>query len=490
MPRKKYTDAEKIAYYKAKARAAEGKGTTTRKRTTTTRKARAPRRSAYSKSKRDYYTDGEFGEMVGGGIGAFFGGAPGALAGASIGRGAHKLFKSLTGWGDYKVCENSLMMGGMSPPQIINSSDRGGFIVRHREYLRDVLSTEDFTLQAFDINPGLSQSFPWLSGVAENFEEYRMRGLVYEFKSLSSDAVLSTASSSALGAVIMATSYNVLNPSFANKMEMENYEYANSSKPSLSFLHPIECKRTWTPVSELFTRVNGVPSGGDQRLYDLGKFQIATVGQQVDGGVIGELWCTYEVELYKPKVGEEDAVMADAFDFTGTIDGAAPFGEAEVRHPGSNLLGSIQRTVSRCIYQFPSGLQVGSRFLVNYVIVGSANVTLVPPTFGVQNLEILNFYSGGGQNITFTPESGATTTAFTLTCVVNVLDEDESDPRQLRFGVSGTLPNGLTVCSLAVTALPDDMSQNPSPTPVIKNKKPRQVRKVTTTSIEELEESG
>jgi hypothetical protein len=34
--------------------------------------------------------------------------------------------------------------------------------------------------------------FPWLSNIAQNFESYKLRGLVFEFKSMSGDALTST----------------------------------------------------------------------------------------------------------------------------------------------------------------------------------------------------------------------------------------------------------------------------------------------------------
>ena len=185
-------------------------------------------------------------EAVGSTIGAAVGGPPGALLGGVLGRGAHALFKAITGFGDYRV-EHNTPCSGDEPPEIVNSANRGSVIIRHREYLGDVNATTAFTLQQYPINPGNNFTFPWLSQVAESFEEYRLRGAIFEFKSLSSDAVLSSATSSALGSVIMATQYDVLDEPFLNKMEMENYEFANSSKPSCTFYHPIECKKSLTP---------------------------------------------------------------------------------------------------------------------------------------------------------------------------------------------------------------------------------------------------
>jgi len=121
---------------------------------------------------------------------------------------------------------------------------------------------------------------------------------VYEFKSTSADALNST--NTALGAVIMSTEYDLAKSPFTTKMQMENYEFTSSCKPSCSMLHPIECDPAQTPIPTQYVR-NSNSTVYDKRLTDLGLFQIATYGMQA-AAVIGELWVTYEIELLKPRV--------------------------------------------------------------------------------------------------------------------------------------------------------------------------------------------
>jgi hypothetical protein len=100
----------------------------------------------------------------------------------------------------------------------------------------------------------------------------------------------------------MATNYDVLDPPFTTKLAMENYEFATSCMPHESNLHCVETAKRQNPLSELYVRHGAVPSTADARLYDLGYFQLSTVGMQQAGVVIGELWVTYEIEFYKPKL--------------------------------------------------------------------------------------------------------------------------------------------------------------------------------------------
>jgi len=210
---------------------------------------------------------------------------------------------SIFGQGDYVMpgytpAQNSLVLSGATP-QVISSIDRE-FNIRFREYIGDVTTgaANTFSITEYPIQPGLPDTFPWLSQVAANFEQYRINGMIFEFKSLSADALNST--NTALGSVIMATEYNSVNSGFTSKQQMENHEFSVSAKQSCSVLHPIECKRSQTPVSELYVRNTTPASNSDLRLYDLGKFYIATSGQQATAINIGELWVTYDVTFLKP----------------------------------------------------------------------------------------------------------------------------------------------------------------------------------------------
>jgi hypothetical protein len=373
------------------------KGRRTRNRVQ--RPAASRRRAARPKARRTtnrnkVSSNMGIGEQIGRGVGGF------------LGKAAQALVLSVAGFGDYHIKNNSLMNGGMSPPMIVNSANSGGFIMRHREYLGDVLASTNFAITKYPLNPGLVLTFPWLSQPAEAFEEYRFRGLIFEFKSTSSDAVLSTAANSALGTVIMATQYNALSPIFPDKRTMENYEFANSGKPSISFIHPVECAQSQTPVDHLYVRTGSVPDGADIRLYDLADFYIATQGMQVAGGTIGELWCTFEIEFYKPKLvaGIGYELLTDHLQLS-SITNSAPLGTVYTIVPGSNI-GVTVTTVGTLI-QFPSYITDGS-YLFYYIVYLSSAATSYPPGFGPSN----GYFEFIWQNDTL---SGVGTTPYTDT---------------------------------------------------------------------------
>lgn len=239
--------------------------------------------------------------------------------GGPLGGLANRALYALTGFGDYTVKSNTLMETN-GPPQVVNRSNKE-FVVRHREYITDLYSlaggantASGFGLLSFAINPGNSVTFPWLSTIADKFEQYRIEGMVFEYKSLYSDAVVTQNGS--IGSIILATEYNAGAPSFTSKQAMENYQFAQSCKPSLSVLHPIECARSQNVLSELYIRPGAVPAGEDVKTYDFGDFQIASQGIPLGGAGaavnLGELWISYQIALIKPRIPTGPSTYIDS----------------------------------------------------------------------------------------------------------------------------------------------------------------------------------
>lgn len=219
----------------------------------------------------------------------------GSRVGGMLGRMGAGLISRITGFGSYEVSKNTISNGN-AVASFYNDGD--GVVVCHREYLSDLSGSTAFTLGTMSVNPGLPGSFPWLSQIANQFEEYEMMGLVYEFRPLSGMAVSTTSAS--LGAVIFATDYNPYNPSFPNKQSMESYEFATSTVPFNQMLHPVECKPGSAVLTRKFVR-SGAVTDGTLQLYDLGNFEYATQGMQ-SSYVVGELWVSYHVRLSKPRL--------------------------------------------------------------------------------------------------------------------------------------------------------------------------------------------
>jgi hypothetical protein len=255
----------------------------------------------------------------------------GSQLGSVVGNGFQSLAEVL-GFGDYEVKSNSLsqLLMGNGPPAIANLGKGDATVVAHREYIGDLVTgplvggSSEFTLLEYNINPGTSTLFPWLSEMAGLFQFYEMNGMIIELKTSSSNY----AANMALGTMFVATNYNSLDNAPVNKIELLNMEFSTSSKPSESQMHLVECARKYTVQDKLYITPDSNYKGGDPRLYNLGTTFIGSYGCPVAETTIAEIWVSYEVSLYRPIPAIANNEALDAIFTTGTFGGTFPFGGA------------------------------------------------------------------------------------------------------------------------------------------------------------------
>lgn len=197
-----------------------------------------------------------------------------------------------------------------SEPRFSSAGDEtGALTISHREYITDIYGNSldggvpiPFVNKSFEINPGIEASFPWLSQVAQNFEEYSIKQLVYTYKSTIQDV---NSANGQVGSVVTATQYNPSRPDFTNKMVMMEYAHAHTTKAVDTNIHGVEADPAKNSGPEgKYVRAGDVPINEDIKTYDLGKFQLAVCGTPtvLADLPIGELWVDYTIELRKPKL--------------------------------------------------------------------------------------------------------------------------------------------------------------------------------------------
>ncbi len=202
---------------------------------------------------------------------------------------------------------NALIEGSMnSVPSFPSLTDeQGDVIVTHSEYVRDIYGNqagENFVNFGLSLNPGLEATFPWLSQLAQNFDEYVMIQCMFTYRSTMTSVISSTAGQ--VGNVVMVTDYNPEKPIFDDKMRMMQYDGSQSGKITKDALHGVECDpRKLSGTEGKRVRTKPVLSTGDKMDYDLGTFQLAisNTPDVIANSTIGELWVSYRVLLRKPK---------------------------------------------------------------------------------------------------------------------------------------------------------------------------------------------
>lgn len=226
-----------------------------------------------------------------------------------VGHYAGGKLANYVGFGDYEQpAMGNQLMGGSVMGNTAHSSimvnpmdDSGDIWYSHSEFVQNVTASASgagqsaFQLTKFPLNPGLAATFPFLSQLAQCFEIYEFHGLVFQYKPTSGE---SGATNNSLGKVIMATNYDPTAADFVNAVQMENYDYASSVKPSVGMIHGVE-----TDMSKNITNAQFIRTGASSKqlpFTDLGNLYVATEGVPFAASgtqILGELWVSYKVRL-------------------------------------------------------------------------------------------------------------------------------------------------------------------------------------------------
>lgn len=174
------------------------------------------------------------------------------------------------------------------PEQLYDS--KGNCRIRHREYLKDILSTEMdyqemFTLTA---NPTIEESFPWLSGMASNFQKFCFEKLCVRY--------VTQSPTTSPGSVMIIPIYDVDEDNPPNKAEALVFQDTTRS-PAWQECCSLLPKNRLCTYKEYFTKIE--PSNQKQSIP--AKIVIATSGGSDSGPITGEIWVEYDIKLSCPQ---------------------------------------------------------------------------------------------------------------------------------------------------------------------------------------------
>lgn len=320
-----------------------------------------------------------------------YGGMAGHAAASYLGnsRVASKLFSYIKdivagGMGDYTISrpvKNNLFTNDQIPRV---PRDNGKLVVCRREYVCDVYSGASGLFYnfagGFPLNPGMKKTFPWLSQIAANYEEYKWHSLIFEIKTMCVDALNST--NTAAGSVMACVNYNPNVAPFYGKTQFENIDGAVSSKPARSILFGVECAAQ--PLGGKYYVRTGPLTGGETNLqtYDHGTFQVASVAlPNASAQIIAELHVAYEVELGVPilytALGNEIYQTHLGFVTTGVTP-------TDIFNAANFWYDNIEvQAVLNVLSLFPAGkgtnLPIGSFVDVRYHVQGANTAGIKPP---------------------------------------------------------------------------------------------------------------
>jgi hypothetical protein len=188
-------------------------------------------------------------------------------------------------------------------------------IVKHSEYIGDVLGSVAFTIQkTLNCNPGLPNSFPWLSQIALAYEKFCIKNIRYRFET--------EAPTSFTGCILLSPEYNPQDAIPVSKMEIFQNENTAKSVPWRGVSCPIPTKYLKV-YNDYFVRGGALTANKDLKTYDPLVMYVCTQGQ-TGAGMIGEIWVDYEIELINP-IGNMAANGVMAMSTYGATVDVAPF---------------------------------------------------------------------------------------------------------------------------------------------------------------------
>lgn len=162
------------------------------------------------------------------------------------------------------------------------------FRVKNREFVAEVVAGTTYKVNAVTtLQPGVPDSFPWLSQIATNHQKYKFHNVRYSY-------VPSTGATTA-GRIIMAYSPDPLDtfPVSQNLL----YQYPIQTDSTLWSECNLEVPAN--NLKTLFTRSTQIPDT-DIKTYDNGVLFVSTYGAGAEV-TTGTLFVEYEVELINPQ---------------------------------------------------------------------------------------------------------------------------------------------------------------------------------------------
>jgi hypothetical protein len=281
-----------------------------------------------------------------------------------------KRIVSISGRGDYTVKTNSLIPNGVTDHLLpkFDSSKRAVRVVE-KEYIGDIVSgslssgSSLFTNVNYPIIPTDITTFPWLSSIAVNYDQWVPNGIVFEYVSTSSSY---NGTNQSLGTVIMSSDYDTTDPLYVTKQAMENADYACSTKPSENLVHGLECDISERPMKVLYTK----PSSTTPNLFStLANFQVATVGCSAAGVKLGELWVSYDISFYKKQLSDPATNLQYCYHQDTTVVTGGLLG-------GSNIIDNSNSDfrITTTVYNYDTlifpEVTTSARYLVSLTVVG------------------------------------------------------------------------------------------------------------------------
>lgn len=251
---------------------------------------------------------------------------------------------------------NSLISGGGGhlPLQISSANnEHSDIVITHEECIRDVYgcsSTEEEQLVCYNINPGLLQTFPFISKIAQNFENYICEQLIFRYESVLSKRVIVSDGTEPQNGMIYGVG---LGPSERVPNTIGEIDDKDQAR-GVTFDTPrarwgVEAAPQWkeNPFWKPI-RSGGVDKDASTKDYDMGKFVLAVANtpSAYANKQIGKLkvYARFRLMKIKPLRLFGPQIQCDRYLSSGTISAAHCLGDGYNGTAGKPC-GAVQNNI-------------------------------------------------------------------------------------------------------------------------------------------------
>lgn len=244
------------------------------------------------------------------------------------------------------------------PRMVARPTSDARIVVKHQEYMVPVSGSVTELTTQYEINPGLVTSFPWLSGIAKNYESYSWKSLQFEY--------VPQVGTQTKGRIMMAADYDARDTVVSSYRRLGSMHGAVNG--SIWSVVRLTCDASdLMKMKQRYVRTSAVPSGTDVKTYDALTLNV-NVGGTVDTAIYGDIRVSYVIELITPQVESDED-----YDYSKKISNlsataAAPFGA------GVSVTGGLDIDVE-------SDTQLRFKKPGEYLIAGQMAGTGLPGTF-------------------------------------------------------------------------------------------------------------
>lgn len=194
---------------------------------------------------------------------------------------------------------------------------RGGIRLVNRELVQGDLTGTGanwYKLVNLELNPGLKQTFPWLSTVAQNYTEYRFKRLTVIY--------VPTCPTTVSGDIYITPLYDPSQPFPTSENEAADAIDTKSGSVFLSHSCHLKPNSMFQgPNSKKLVR--SMSMSGAKGLYDCGRISISQVNTDPSTytSTLGKIFIEYEVELYAPRLPRELPAVPQTYQFIRLAQG-------------------------------------------------------------------------------------------------------------------------------------------------------------------------